>query len=378
MIYKGCESMKVLKAVAVVGSAFAFGLSALTPFSASADALLVNMNPAVWHDLLGDNFDAQFLLTDLSYSNQTFTYQRSFTIAPYDMDFDVDFLQGVTVLAYRSSVPGMWSGIYTVDIPFSIPNASYMDFSFLPWTNLGDIRGNSASDFRQYAFGLYDMNGSTVTVQPQINAAGTHGASLRLGAEQSASGGFSSAGTSCTRVYYNDTGSQLDYLELSVNYGYTESGYTWLWITCPVINSDWEDPVYPNPDPDLPAYVNVDGEASGSISENSSGGYDINYNYNIQVPDYNGVLNPSLNGDQSSRMGIARDTVDEYHTAEEGLLSEADDALSSLPDMEFDETLIEDAENPFSEFFGINIVGIMVFWVGAIAFISYILFGKWV
>ena len=365
--------MKVLKAAAVVGSAFAFGLSALTPFSASADDL-ITLQPAIWKGMLGDTLQGQMLKSDLSYQSVTFTYQDYFEINPYDQNFDVDFLYGNIVLRYSAPVPPGWTGIYSVDIPVTFPYITTLDFSVLGWVDLTTIANNSIQDFRQYCFGSYSYGGVQTTVYPQTNAAGTKGGCFRLGSSNS----WRTAGVSCLRFGLYDFSGTVNLLEVSENYGYTENGQTNIFITLPLVNSDYEDEPYPDPGPDIPAYVTVDGEASGSISENSSGGYDINYNYNIQVPDYNGVLNPSLNGDQSSRMSGARDTVDEYHTAEQGLLSEADDGLSSLPDLEFDESLIEDAENPFSEFFGINIVGIMVFWVGAIAFISYVLFGKWV
>lgn len=386
MIYKGCECMKVLKAAVVVGSALAFSLSALTPFFASADSEIITLSGFQTAQMLGVSIEAYYLGTDMQYHRRDLSLvdtSRTFVSSNLPSDHPLKELEGHAVCFYSVVNPDdlydnsgvvtdtSQSPLWLVSWNVQLENVTHFvgGCSSIHYSRYFDYPLSSLRMYNYFTGGEYSS--SVHPVDAGTTAGVANSASFTYLSGVGSIVGDSYDGTAIT-YYIGDSAFS------AVNPHYA-GNYTYFYFIAPSINSDYVlSGSSPPPDPPSDPVYTASGTASGIISENSSGGYDVDYNISIDMPDYSGLINPELDIDQSSRMGDARDTVDEYHNAEEVMLSEADDGLSSLPDLEFDETLIEDAENPFSEFFGINLVGIMVFWVGAIAFISYVLFGKWV
>lgn len=162
------------------------------------------------------------------------------------------------------------------------------------------------------------------------------------------------------------------------------TGRVWLGLYLPFVseNTVLEERGLPENPEGTPVTTDLTGVITGDLVSNTTG-YNANFDININAPDYNSKLDAiqsaiNPNYDSSS--------IDDMHAAiqtgvseENEVLEQASTVLTSLPDnLQFDPTVTSGAINPLNSFFNENIIGIMVFWVGTIAFISYILFGKWV
>ena len=342
----------------------------------------VHVDSATIQSWIGNTVAAQYLGADGEYHATTATYAGVQYIYGANMSgLASNDYNGRSVLWYTVPYPNdsmtaySFSPVCILQPEIHLSNVTYVDFGF--------------------AFHLSNkfLNVSYNTALPYTYMEYYYGTSGTLYAAEGATGDLVGHLGSYQIIGSNYYGGNMKKLEGSANDFYLSNisgacGGTFnggllfgIGVCDLILNSDYvleeNAPPPSGGGGDTPTFSGT-GSINGTVSENSSGGYDVNYDINIDMPDYTPYINPDWDSAQEERVDGARENVDQYHTAEEGILSEADDALSSLPDMEFDETLIEDAENPFSEFFGINIVGIMIMWVCVIAFISYILFGKWV
>lgn len=340
---------------------------------------------------LGDSLSAQYVGTDLEYHATTARrINANESIVSSDMDgYTSNLYNGRTMAWYLVDIPSAdaftayaYAPIVTIDFNLHLQNITYCDFGFAYYVS-NKYQNVSYATCQPYCFLDYNYQGQYNKLYNPPAAGiysghlGTFGTALSPQYGTHYGGGIVQLSGSASDLYLGT----LSACCLGNFNGGLVVGISLLDI---ILNEDYVLASSAPPpqggdsgEGDTPS-VPSNGTINGQISENSSGGYDVNYNIEISMPDYTPYINPDWDSAQKERVDGARENVDQYHTAEEGLLSEADNGLSSIPDMEFDESLIEDAENPFSEFFGINIVGIMIFWVGAIAFISYILFGKWV
>lgn len=382
---KGCECMKAKSIICgtIAGVVAAF---ALTPFLYTSAYDLptgtVHVDSATIKGWIGDTVSAQYLGSDGEYHATTASYLGIQYISGANMQgLTANNYNGRSVLWYGVPYPSdamtaySFSPVAIITPNIHLSNVTYCDFGF--------------------AFHLSNkfLNVSYNSVLPYCYVDYYYGSAGTLYAAEGATGNLVGHLGSYSIVGSNYYGGNMLVLEGSATDFYLSSisgacGGTYngqlvfgIAVCDMILNSDYilEENAPPpgGGGGDTPSFSGT-GSMHGTATENSDGGYDINYEINIEMPDYTPYINPDWNEAQADRVNSARANVDEYQTLEDDLLLEVDDNLSSLPDMEFDDTLIEDGYNPFSEFFGINIVGIMVFWVGAIAFISYILFGKWV
>lgn len=383
------------KAIVIGCLAGLIGCAAIAPFQHVSAYDLPTGTTHISSDTLvawlGDTLPAQYVGIDLEYHATTARrINANESIVSCDMDgYTSNLYNGRTMAWYLVDIPSAdaftayaYAPIVTIDFNLHFQNVTYCDFGFANFVS-NKYQNVSYATCQPYCFLDYNYQGQYNKLYNPPAAGtyaghlGTFGTALSPQYGTHYGGGIVQLSGSASDLYLGTVSACC----LGNFNGGLVVGISLLDI---ILNDDYvlasSSPPPQGGDSgggDTPS-VPSNGTINGQISENSSGGYDVNYNIEISMPDYTPYINPDWDAAQKERVDGARENVDQYYTAEEGLLSEADDGLSSLPDLEFDETLIEDAENPFSEFFGINILGIMIMWVCGIAFISYILFGKWV
>lgn len=373
------------------GLAAVIGACIIAPFSVSADNVNNRfvINADYWVDYYED-IHGIYLDREGNYQPITFhayeagTYSGAVTDMWYYNNIHYN-PNGKALVNYVSDVTG--DQVYNDYQQFKIilyPNIHFTDCSYFEFGISSLIYPNFQSFCtRPYEavkpFNFFNYNILSINYSEKIYLAGEQGMIYPFNYNHSTSDlgytGFYGFG-----AYEYDTDIVIDEIDISAIMN-TSGEPLYFSIFLPTVseNTVLESPyITPNP-----PTTEMSGAVSGTIVSNSTG-FDANFNFNVDTPDYNGKLdsiesaiNPSYD---SSGMDEMKNMVDSVADAENSLLISADNDLSSLPgDLDWDEELVEDAVgNPFETFFNENIIGIMVFWVGSIAFISYILFGKWV
>lgn len=154
---------------------------------------------------------------------------------------------------------------------------------------------------------------------------------------------------------------------------YTSKFY--ITINCPVLNVGYQFAGHASP---------PSGGGDGGVSGSATGGVtgtittDIT-GQNVDLDIHIDYTEPGLNAEQQEQHNELSNAMNEYHNLEDSLLDAAVSGvdIDSMPDMEYDPEDFEDAEPIFS-FWNVNVIAVMLSWVGIIGFLSYILFGKWV
>lgn len=369
----------ILGRVAAVCSALPFAISSMA-FSASADNTpYIRMTSNTLASYVGSSVDAYYLANDDTMKHFTLNVGTfSSYVSSVSSDDNTYALSGSQIIAADGYLPSdakLVGNFYPViDVYWNVhfSNVKYFDSAAFV------TRASSMNKTNIFFTGLWDdyATSNYWTVGANASSVGS-----LISSTSGANPGYFilnnlsvSTHKFCARfIHY--LGDPIDFYLGIAHYScvsYDNSGYIQVGITCPAINSDY---VFEGNDqiPGIPDDSGGSGSASGTASGTYGDG-SISLDIDVSVPDYSSLINPSYDSSRLDEMGV---DISDYHSAESSLLDAANDGLSSVPDLELDSDLIEDAYNPLQSFFGINIVGIMVFWVGAIAFISYILFGKW-
>lgn len=380
----------ILGRVAAFFSALPFAISSLA-FPASADEQYLRLSWSTWSDMVGASVQGYYLadgdlLKPITLTLRTNSSSKTGTITSVDMDVsDSSMLVNSYLAVYECTIPSdvklssdSFLPVLQVDWNVHFSNVTYVGYVGGTFVNTV-FTTLSRSSLSQYN---YLQSGSSSSGVVSLPGRSSDSSLAGLYRQSTVSSTYD-----CSGCFYSYTGNATD-LYIGTQYFSnlrsvgSNSNKWYVMLSAPYINPDY---VFEgnDPPPSIPdSSTTANGSGSGTITENSSGGYDFSYNIEVEVPDYSAQFNDlesAINPDyDSSNLDRLSSNVDDYQTVEDSLLDLANDGLSSTPDLEFDDSLIEDAYNPLDSFFGINIVGIMVFWVGCIAFISYILFGKWV
>lgn len=375
----------------LLSAGFAVGIAAasLCSFPVAADTPYTRISYAQMVQYIGNTVDGYYL------SNTGTLKPITFNLSGYDsyyitsVDMSNTTSPNATTLApnsyvvlYSCSRPAdIYTGsesylpVYIVDWNLHFSNVEYIGFETLTYVNnvYFTLDWSYLSNYNSLIAGSSSASLIPLAMSASSNNAGRTHVSGNWNNDDRFSG---------TWAFYE--GNPTDYYIGSCQYSNVYQGYSYdyVCISCPVINQgfhfvDRSEPPAPV-DPPSPGDSSYSGSGSGSGSigsESSDGSRDFDFNFDFSIPDYSGAINPSYD---SSVLDTMDSDISGYHADESALIDAANSGLDSLPDLEFDSSLIDDAENPLQSFFGINIIGIMIFWVGAIAFISYILFGKWV
>lgn len=384
--------MKTLKRFAVVTAAALFTLSSLVPLTIYAD------NPATRYQIYAQEFTDYYDHIPASYLGFDGEYHSTY----FDLYAPLANTTSSGMCYYPSgeryntaSMPMVWyyctDEIYNVtqnnalwEVPkiivhlnMHLSSCSYVTFG---WSGYSEVMSGfyglpyAAVEPYNYIDFFIDRPENSGTIN--LGATDSFSYPCKL-YNNSGSGGIQTiASTNDDDIYITDITYSCSTRD--------STGRVWLGLYLPYVseNTVLEERGLPPEPSDDPAFTDLTGVITGDLVSNTTG-YSANFDININAPDYNSKLDAI-----QSAINPAYDSssIDDMHAAiqtgvseENELLGEASTALTSLPDsMEFDESLTSDAINPLNSFFNENIIGIMVFWVGTIAFLSYILFGKWV
>lgn len=395
---RGVQNLKkrfkaILGRVAALASALPFAISSLA-FPASADTYYTRLSWSTFSSLIGNTVQGYYLADGGVLKPITLSLHDNSTQYITSVSMDNSLAPNAATLAPNSYI--CW---YKCSIPSDLylSSESYLPYFQIDWnvhfTNITYF----GCDTICYNQRVYTTLNRQYLAQYNTFIAGSDNSSVHTvpfasGSDTLAGRTYVSGKTEVNQDFFGGVwafyeGSAIDYYIGSATYSnvfYNKYGdYIYFGISCPVINPEWS--FVDNSAPSAPGGGGGDDGGGGSANGSASGTYgdgDINLDLDISVPDYSSrldaiedAINPSYDSSQLDNMDS---DISDYYSAESSLLDAANDGLSSVPDLEFDSELIEDAYNPLQSFFGINIVGIMIFWVGAIAFISYVLFGKWV
>lgn len=373
--------MKLLSKLAAVLASGVVAVSAVAPFTASAidPADTITFTAQQWQSMIGNSISGYYLSTDGTFKPITLQYQAPTSVAYTDIEglSTTDYV-GATVIWYGGYYPSDWNGtetyypLWSFDLNLHFGNVTY----FRGFT------GNVLSDFLTQRYNVvpvstlknyYDINlGQNVSDIVQLTGRRTDST---LGGLVHMQNGYTLSALYWEEEYSNPTDLYIG----TANYAVVDASgsYCWIGFVCPTINSGYvyyghSEPPTPPTNPEYPPSV-LTGEVSGVVTTDASGQTGINLDVNLEIPQ------ETLNSHQNDTRGEMSGAMSEYHQIEDSLLSGAvsDINLDSLPLEEYDPEEFEDAEPIFS-FWNINLIAVMISWVGIISFISYILFGKWV
>lgn len=366
------------------GLAAVIGACIIAPFSVSADTTTKQWSASEW-DSLFSVVTGQYLGSDLQYHSCEFRSVGASSLIQENIYPGYQSFVGRTVVYYQayvdsqSNIPiqayynsaALYDSKFIMDFDFSFVDCNYCSIGFMsycyPDSEYQAFLGTNLTIFEETNTNCWAYENNYIRTTPYTNNY-TAPCQIREANHNRflCTGGLAPISQSPGTIHFK----QLDFALVGSN----DSSGSFIAIVLPITNVDAQIVLGGDDSGDS---TNVSGSLDGSITPDGSSGYDVNVNVNVNIPDYHNDINPSYD---SSGMDEMKDMVDSVADAENSLLSSADNDLSSLPgDLEWDDDLVEEAVgNPFETFFNENIIGIMVFWVGSIAFISYILFGKWV
>lgn len=326
------------RAAAVV-SALSFAMSTLSfpSFSASA-AVNIQLDSLTVRGLIGDTLQGYYVDSSRNYKACEFTFNSYQTMSDRYFTPTGSYASGTQILLlYTTPLPAdigqdltQQDAIISVDLGLHLDNVTHFEMIFG-----GGLDGYFTTSAYS-ALNTYNYVLSTAPALPDRSITTGDGfrTSLAYNPYNNQRGGFygmSGAGGYSALYYKMDSptaGSvSIDTVQCSCLALGSSLHFV---ITLPYVNSDVEIPS------NISDLFPASGKASGTVSENSSGGYDVDYDLSIDLPDYSSQLdtiaNPSLSAEQEGALS----GLDSAGEALGGSVDDYDDIVDDIDSYEWE------------------------------------------
>lgn len=290
----------------------------------AADVVYQRLTVDEMRNFIGDTLDGQWLDTSGTWYAMDWEYAGTAVIDPYDSSMGDAGLNGVPCLRYNATIGNNPAGYYMCTFSF-VTQCEGLRFWMLPWVDLSRVRNTLLSAYNSECHSDWYVNG---TYQTDNHFAG-NGASPEYVGSFRLGGGYGSAGVACAPITFTGTSSTVTVSGCQWACGYQENNVTSIYIPCASVGNMTTPPVI-----DDGSGISS-GTVTGTISENPSGGQDINISVET---DNSGLISSILNGIKNlfipSDEQLQAFTTDMQSIADEHLggLSEAIDIIDTAFD----------------------------------------------